>query len=79
MFSLTKHTALVTDITLRLFLYQRHHSTTLNSCYHNTSTAERQSNIMGSEDRSEVDLDSDVNRLASGNLRQSNTVPSKCE
>ena len=33
----------------------------------------------GSADRGEVDLDSDVNRPASGNLRQYTTVPSKCE
>ena len=33
----------------------------------------------GSDDRGEVDLDSYINRLASGNLRQSTTVTSKRE
>ena len=34
---------------------------------------------LGSEDFDEVDLDSDVNSLASGNLSQSTTVLSQCE
>ena len=34
---------------------------------------------MGSVDRGEVDIDSDVNCLASGNLWQYTTVPSHCE
>ena len=33
----------------------------------------------GSDNRGEVDLDSDVNSLASGNIRQYNTVPGQCE
>ena len=33
----------------------------------------------GSDDCGEVDIDSDVNHLASGNLRQFTTVPSQCE
>ena len=33
----------------------------------------------GSADHGEVDLDSDVNRLASGNILQYTTVPSQCE
>ena len=33
----------------------------------------------GSDDSGEVDLDSDVNHLASGNFRQYTTVPSHCE
>ena len=36
-------------------------------------------NYWGSEDRGEVDIDSDVNHLASGNLRKSTTVPSQSE
>ena len=35
--------------------------------------------ILGSADSGEVDIDSDVNFLASGNLRQSTTAPSHCE
>ena len=31
------------------------------------------------DDRGEVDIDSDINYLASGNLRQSTTVTSQCE
>ena len=33
----------------------------------------------GSEDRGEVDIDSDVNHLASSNIRQYNNVPSQCD
>ena len=32
-----------------------------------------------SEDRGDLDLDSDINRPALGKLRQSTTVPSQCE
>ena len=35
--------------------------------------------ILGSDNRGEVDLDSDVNFLDSGKIQQSNTVPSQCE
>ena len=36
-------------------------------------------NYRGSADRDEVNIDSDVNCLASGHIRQYTTVPSKCE
>ena len=35
--------------------------------------------VLGSAYRGEVDLDSDVNHLASGNLRKYTTVTSQCE
>ena len=47
LFSLPKHTALVTLITLQLCLYQNHNPTKLNYHYPNTETNERWSNIGG--------------------------------
>ena len=79
LFSIPKHTLLVTAITLQFCVYQQHHLQTPNYHYPNTANTERQSNIGGQLILAKLDIYYDVNWPSSGKLRQYTTVPSHCE